>query len=579
MKASVAFTLEKLLPVFVWVLAGVFVLNHLWAPLSDPDFWWHLADGRYMVQHRLILRSEVFSHTLAGTPWIDFEWLSQILLYLLVRSWGFGAAVLAKIFLGFAAVALLGLSLWRNGARGPLHFLLTWTGFHLLKPRLHERFELLTLIFLALLVLVLTDGRAQARPKQRLTFLAVLMLAWCNLHGGFLFGLAASALLILGAVWSKQERPSLIFLASSFAVLSLFCLLNPFGARLGTIVSEHAHLLGAPANYIGEWQPTSMLFAPLYWAVVFISGALAVVGVLKREGRVLFWIPAVLAFSIWGTRHYRNVAVAAMILIPFLAEALTLLRPKLSRLAARFQGAAWLACAALLVFELHAGGVSLPKEAVNWNVFPVRACAFLKDHAIKGRMYNEYAYGGFLEWTLGEDFPVFMDGRYPFYPLLEQEAAPLYEGLPYAVLRDRYAAHLKSHRVEYAVMGYSDFQVPSPDPSPFSLTPLNVMFPRSEWALVFWDDAALIFLKRSGANRALAERCEYKALRPHNPPQTLAELASGAVSADQVAQELERHQNEIGPSLRRNRLQAVLGGMLPERPLGLTIGRRGAILR
>src|SRR5687767_7894072 len=49
--------------------------------LYDPDLWWHLAAGREMIHRRAFLTTDIFSHTLAGTPWINFEWLSQVVLY------------------------------------------------------------------------------------------------------------------------------------------------------------------------------------------------------------------------------------------------------------------------------------------------------------------------------------------------------------------------------------------------------------------------------------------------------------------------------------------------------------------
>jgi hypothetical protein len=39
-------------------------------------------------------------------------------------------------------------------------------------------------------------------------------------------------------------------------------------------------------------------------------------------------------------------------------------------------------------------------------------------------------------------------------------------------------------------------------------------FPRSEWALVFWDDVAMVFVRRGAAPAGLLERSEYRVLRP-----------------------------------------------------------------
>jgi hypothetical protein len=37
--------------------------------VGDSDMGWHLATGRWVVQHRQIPRTDVLSFTSAGTPW------------------------------------------------------------------------------------------------------------------------------------------------------------------------------------------------------------------------------------------------------------------------------------------------------------------------------------------------------------------------------------------------------------------------------------------------------------------------------------------------------------------------------
>ena len=49
--------------------------------LGDLDLGWQLATGRWIVQHRQIPLTDVFSYTAAGTEWI-YPILSQLLLYL-----------------------------------------------------------------------------------------------------------------------------------------------------------------------------------------------------------------------------------------------------------------------------------------------------------------------------------------------------------------------------------------------------------------------------------------------------------------------------------------------------------------
>ena len=46
--------------------------------LNDGDTYWHIRAGEWMLAHRAVLRSDVFSYTMAGAPWHTQEWLAEI---------------------------------------------------------------------------------------------------------------------------------------------------------------------------------------------------------------------------------------------------------------------------------------------------------------------------------------------------------------------------------------------------------------------------------------------------------------------------------------------------------------------
>jgi hypothetical protein len=83
---------------------AVFLLLVLLAPrlLNDPDTYWHIVVGRWIVENGAFPHTDPFSHTMAGAPWIAKEWLSQVLYAQAYALGGWGAVVL----LAAAAVAL-----------------------------------------------------------------------------------------------------------------------------------------------------------------------------------------------------------------------------------------------------------------------------------------------------------------------------------------------------------------------------------------------------------------------------------------------------------------------------------------
>ncbi len=75
--------------------------------ISDPDFWWHLRTGEYIVQTATVPRADVFSGTVAGRPWVAHEWLSEVIIYALYVLGGYSLlsfAFSALITLAFAFV-------------------------------------------------------------------------------------------------------------------------------------------------------------------------------------------------------------------------------------------------------------------------------------------------------------------------------------------------------------------------------------------------------------------------------------------------------------------------------------------
>ncbi|HEX6835277.1 MAG TPA: hypothetical protein VF334_01835, partial [Polyangia bacterium] len=79
--------------------------------LADPDPWWHLATGRWIVEHHAIPSVDPFSFTVAGAPWRAVDWLADLALYgsfALAGNAGVGALTALS---AFAMLLLLGFTL------------------------------------------------------------------------------------------------------------------------------------------------------------------------------------------------------------------------------------------------------------------------------------------------------------------------------------------------------------------------------------------------------------------------------------------------------------------------------------
>src|SRR5207247_2853867 len=63
--------------------AALFLLVAIAAvtPIRSYDYFWHLAAGRWIVDHRAIPVSDPLAVASAKTPWINGEWLYEVALY------------------------------------------------------------------------------------------------------------------------------------------------------------------------------------------------------------------------------------------------------------------------------------------------------------------------------------------------------------------------------------------------------------------------------------------------------------------------------------------------------------------
>jgi hypothetical protein len=63
-------------------------------PLSDPDVWWHLRSGEWILEHRRVPTLDPFTFASAGRLWVDLHWLFQIVLALVFRVGGVAGIIL-----------------------------------------------------------------------------------------------------------------------------------------------------------------------------------------------------------------------------------------------------------------------------------------------------------------------------------------------------------------------------------------------------------------------------------------------------------------------------------------------------
>jgi hypothetical protein len=371
-------------------------------PSSDPDTYWHLASGRWMLDHREILRHDIFSSTIAGQSYSVGEWLGEVVLALAFQAGGWaGLAIFRAVLVAVAAFFVARLSR-RGGAPLIAAAIVVALAFVATRSRWTDRPALFTLVLFPVVLDILYQARSGSR--RALVAIPPLILLWANLHGGYALGIALVLAFTVEAF--ALRRRDAVPLALTLAASVALSFVDPETFGVG---GAAAHAL-APPRVIREEAPPDVLEAS---GSVFAAFVLATLAVALLEGGTvldaLLLIP-LLWLGLSGQRHLGFFLFAAT---PFVAAGAARLAARvLPRLAAPrpLPPAAAAALALLLWIGAVASAAGAPREP-DERSYPTGAVAALRDGS--GTLLNEYGWGGYLSYRVPER-KVFIDGR--FFP-------------------------------------------------------------------------------------------------------------------------------------------------------------------
>ena len=405
---------------------------------NDPDTWWHLATGDWILAHHAVPTSDIFTFTFAGRSWNAHEWLSEVLMSLSFRgaSWN-GLHILFGLAFGATAAIVAGSLRQRMDAIPAL--LATVLGMACVTGSLLARPHLLALPLLALWTLMLVRARSENRAPP--LWSAALMMLWANLHGSFAFGLALTGALGFEAVMeSTDRRTALRQWSPVLSAQIVAALLTPQG--LDGLLFPFRLLVMPGIFGEGEWAPSDFThLTPFLLTLLSMIFVLALGKVRMRPIRALL----ILGFLFLALSHARHQMLFGVI-APLLAM------PAL--------GASWPAKAAPGNAMTKRGAVAVlallllarlawPAARGEDPVTPVAALAHVPSDLRRQPALNAYDYGGYL---IFQGVKVFIDGRADMYPadFLEN-----YDRL--AAGGDTLAATLAGHHIVWTI-----FQSKSP---------------------------------------------------------------------------------------------------------------------
>ena len=452
--------------------------------VAGSDLWWHLAAGREIWRSLRLPTVDHFSFTFDGRPWMHHEWLWGVGYWLAydinpqLVAWLNLGLLIATFSVAFAVARRhcgssfgAGCALWAAAA----------TAHWFLDIRPHE----LTLLFVGIFLLT--------RKKRWAPWLwPALMVFWCNLHGGFVFGFGAIGLFalvetIVASLAAKRVSiDARLWAGVALTGLALLC--NPWGWRI--LEYPVAYLdSSSPFREILEWQPPGFSLDPRGFAGRFTwllaAAAAGTVLELRSRPRDLYLVALAAVTCAMALTSRRFIPLFAVTALPMLAKLLTDLRDGAAarlpgRLVERFFVVTPLA-ALLIAAGLWRDVRLAPHLLERWTeteLYPRAALHYLQALAPGPRLLNHYNWGGYVMLHAPE-FKVLIDGR----------ANTLYDEKTYldylalVAARDGLSARLAQYPVDAALIPVGSSRLAE-----------ALASPRYGWRVVYADQIATLLL-------------------------------------------------------------------------------------
>jgi hypothetical protein len=475
------------------LLGGVMIviLSLFVASVQDPDFWWHMRIGRWMLDNGRLPSTDIFTFTVPGHVWTDHEYLTEILMWLIYRSTGviglslsFGLLTWAAFWIMFRQVrrepwVIVGIGLAIGAVAG--------------SPIWGPRAQMIT-FFLSCLELYWLQAYLSGRSRT-IQFFPLVMVLWANLHGGWVIGFVwlgvALVAELMAWAWDRENpahRKHVRFLAiiAVFSVVAVAA--TPHGFSLYPYPFQTEGSV-AQQKLIVEWFSPDFhqVYLRPFEAMVF----LVIIGFALRRPPLYEFLLTLVGLGL-ALQSVRNVvlfvAVATPVMIQcysaYWKELSTARRWKLDLPPRRIFAVvtAIVLLVIVLATSLRIADSLSPsrQQSLDASSYPIAAADWLAAHPEVGtRMYNQYGWGGYLA---NRFYPqvnrrVFIFGEAALMgdPLLNQ-----YEDVQ--TLRSDWKQVLDLYRVDYILYNRGEALA-------------NVLATQPEWKLVYEDSVAVIYVR------------------------------------------------------------------------------------
>lgn len=403
--------------------------------IYEPDVWWQIRTGQWIMENQTVPKVDVFSYTFLGEPWINVKWIAEVLMALVTDSFGAEWLVLLQIACTLSILLFCyKLSVYFNlkfklsKSKNPKYGILISSLLMLLiiNYRMNSRPEMFSHMFMIMYLYYLIK---YSRSGSKWIYILIpLQILWTNTHEAFGMGIVL-ILIFTFSHWIeyfyyKKEKPIQLSIAGVLAIIS--AAVNPNGAKM----------ILHPFNIFGQLHQNKFTVELLdfkeaaYWHYqAYFMLLIFVVGLyflfkkrntkLKRIHNLinsfgLSYFLVFISFFYLSLTAFRNIPFFIIASTPLLAVFIDYKFKQTTKKGYYYIIGISLTCYVLIASNLFYTAF-LPKEKFGINVnnkkTPIGAGKFLKINNIKGKGFVDYLSSSYLLYDLQPEFKTYIDLR------------------------------------------------------------------------------------------------------------------------------------------------------------------------
>lgn len=525
-----------------WISLSVLLLVLATFKIEDFDTMQYLLNGKIILTQGLYAHFCSFNY-FPHTCQLEYthEWLFNVVTYILYQIGQWYALeffqILTIVAIFSTIVVASRLFRYSSLSTGIFIFLALLVGM--------ERFMLRTdLIGMLCFVLFYTTFRYYIEGKQyekkglpahiSLAIVFVIQIIWVNTHGSFPLAFVVVFAYILSYLIQTFidyiHQKAITFTSPRFnALLLLFfitlvaSMINPYGIHVFFDAFNTSQYM---VSTILEWQSP---FIPINYVsfsvVVYKILLIFSIVIILINGRKIRLIDICIlsAFIYLSVQYVRDIALfavfCAMILPYYLDEGMRRMYQTFGDkkhfhhsmlLGKQLIMALLIVLSAYYTYQIVTNTFYLQDEqtrlfgiGLSETQFPIGATNFIKQHDLRGNMFNDFSIGAYLNWRFYPLRKTFIDGKTFTPQSLGYYNSIMLNKVPYTSL-------VKKYGINYFILNHI-----SGDTSSL----IDALYSDKKWVLVYFDERSVIFVANTPENKVIIDTyaINFKTNKHYNP--------------------------------------------------------------